>query len=135
MKKFTAVLLIGLILSASAEAQTVSAEPQILRLDVGLLPEGSAYFYCDVLNPPLAVTFVSHNIVVTGFTDKKDGGTEGGLTFDENNASVLNQVYFTANSGPFTGTMPYIEVAYLGSKNDVVCYYGKGNRTVEFTGK
>ncbi len=69
---------------------------------------------------------------------KVNGFNNGSITFDGASiiSSLFNQVYFTANMFAVTGGGPeFIDGVYDGSEGDMVCYDGKGNRAIEFTGQ
>lgn len=131
MKKYIpAVLLLSLACSASAEDSITGVEPQLFELPLGILPGiDSTNFFCDAKPSVSSVTFTSNHVNVTGFIN-------GGITLTGSNTSnILNQVYFTASTSSFTGAALSIDVVYLGSKDDVICYEGKGNRSIEFSGQ
>lgn len=132
-KSFATVLLMGLALSASAEIPVAVVDVQTLHFTLELMPHLTGNFYCDAGPTVSSVTLTSPhltNVTVNGFN-------AGSISFESASKinQVLNQVYFTANY-IFDGSgNPAIDIVYVGSKDDLACYQGKGNRTIEFTGQ
>lgn len=125
-REIPAILLLSLACSASAQ-DPISVEPQLFELPLGILPGiDSANFYCDAQPSVTSVTFKTNNVNVTGFNN--DGITLTG----QNTSNILNQVYFTARTGSFRCATLSVNVAYFGSKDDVICYQGTGKRSIQF---
>lgn len=129
MKSLSAILLMSLALSASAANLMGGPETQILEFHFTSIPSSPGEFYCEVQPNVQSVTVMASNQTITGCRI-------GVCVFDgPNTSSILNQLYFTAQDSTFTGAgYSVINIVYSGSKDDVQCYNGKGNRTTEYTG-
>lgn len=124
---FAAVLLLSFVLSAFAEIQGCRLPDQKFQFPLEALPGGVGYFYCEAQPTVALVTLIPSNAYVNGIDN-------GGVVFPgDMGRAFLNKVYFTFSLGPFTGAGPgTLNVEYVGSPNEVVCYEGKGNRSLEF---
>lgn len=131
-KSFSTIFLLGLTFSASASASNLlgGQATQILEFHFTSLPDLPGEFYCDVQPTVESVTLMATNQTIKGCNI-------GVCTFNGPDVSKLfNQFYFTAQDSSFTGAgYSVINIVYSGSKDDVQCYNGKGNRATEFTGQ